>query len=259
MRLFSYLNRLFKRSSTLAPKYQDLLDTLSDVVLLINKNQQIEYVNQRWELITGCPKQRTEGRHLADFLHPEDKALWQQIIRKIAPNNLTQQTSIRILGTDGEIRWCEICIQPLKPDQLYPLSATLSDITPLVRQDQLKAANYRSLKGLVNRIPAMIYRARNDRHWTMEYVSDGCLAISGYSADLLLNQPQLSFGSLIHPDDASRIWSEVQAALASNEEFELSYRLFQKSGRCQKVLEKGKGIYSDTGSVLGVEGVIITA
>ena len=256
MVLLSYLSRWFKPPA-LSPDYQNFLDTLSDVVLLINQSQKIEYVNHHWEEITGCSKKRTQGRYLADFLHPEDKSQWQQIIKKIAPNNLSQQTCIRVLGNDGEIRWCEMRIQSVRPNQLYPLSATLSDITPMVRQDQLKEANYRSLTGLVNRVPAMIYRARNDIDWTMEYVSDGCVDISGFSASHLLNKSQLSFGSLIHADDASRVWDEVQAALEEGEEFNLTYRLFKKNGRHHKVMDKGRGIYSDTGSVLGVEGVII--
>ncbi len=253
---FKYLKMLRKPASK-PFDYLEFLDTLNDVVLRINKTQQIEYVNQCWEQISGCSKQQTQGRYLGDFLHPEDKTLWQQTIRKIDQQNTSQHIWIRFIGKDNEIRWCEMRIQSMHPRQLYPLSATLCDITPLVRKDQLKNASYRSLTGLVNRIPAMIYRSRNDKNWTMEYVSDGCLELSGYSAEQLLNQSQLSFGSLIHPEDASDVWAEVQIALENMTEFELTYRLFHESGDCQYVLDKGKGIYSDTGSILGVEGVII--
>ena len=245
-----------KRPAT-SLNYPEFLDTLNDVVLLINKTQQIEYVNQCWQQISGCSKQKTQGRYLPDFLHPEDKTLWQHTIRKLDQKQTSQHIWIRFIGIDDEIRWCEMRIQSMHPNQLYPLSATLCDITPLVRKDQLKNASYRSLTGLVNRIPAMIYRSRNDRNWTMEYVSDGCLELSGYSAEQLLNQSQLSFGSLIHPEDASEVWADVQIALENMTEFELSYRLVHESGNCQYVLDKGKGIYSDTGAILGVEGIII--
>jgi PAS domain S-box-containing protein len=256
MTFLKYLYTFIKRPDK-SLNYPDFLDTLNDVVLLINKTQQIEYVNQCWEQISGCSKQKTQGRYLPDFLHPEDKILWQQTIRKLDQKNTSQHIWIRFIGIDNEIRWCEMRIQSMHPNQIYPLSATLCDITPLVRKDQLKNAHYRSLTGLVNRIPAMIYRARNDKNWTMEYVSDGCMALSGYTTEQLLNQSQLSFGSLIHPEDASNVWAEVQIALEHMTGFELTYRLFHESGDCQYVLEKGAGIYSNTGAILGVEGVII--
>lgn len=256
MLMLSYLSRWLKPAG-LAMSYQDFLDTLSDVVLLVNQSQRVAYVNPHWENLTGYSKSNTQGRRIADFFHPEDRQLWQKIVKKMTPNNLKQQTCIRLLDHAGEIRWCEMRLQSMRPGQLYPLSATLYDITSMVRQDQLKEANYRSLTGLVNRVPAMIYRARNDMDWTMEYVSDGCLDISGYTAQHMLNKSQLSFGALIHKDDARRVWDEVQAALQDREPFNLRYRLFQKSGACCEVLDKGRGIYSDTGAILGVEGVII--
>ena len=256
MLFLKYLQAFMKRPAK-PLDYPEFLDTLNDVVLLINKTQQIEYVNECWQQISGYSKQKTQGCYLPDFLHPEDKTLWQQTIRELDQKKTSQHIWIRFIGIDNEIRWCEMRIQSMYPNQLYPLSATLCDITPLVRKDQLKNASYRSLTGLVNRIPAMIYRARNDKNWTMEYVSDGCLELSGYSPEQLLNQSQLSFGSLIHPEDASEVWAEVQIALENMTEFELSYRLFHESGACQYVLDKGKGIYSDTGSILGVEGVIL--
>ena len=91
----------------------------------------------------------------------------------------------------------------------------------------------------------------------MEYVSEGCKAITGYSAENLLNQSQICLGSMIHTDDAQYVWDAVQTALQLNEPFDLKYRLTQKNGSQISVRDKGCGLYTDSNVVLGVEGIIL--
>ena len=62
-------------------------------------------------------------------------------------------------------------------------------------------ARHRSLSNLLDGLPLMVYRCRNNRHWSMEYVSAGCLALTGYSPEQLIDSQSLTFNSLIHPDD----------------------------------------------------------
>ncbi|WP_319381287.1 PAS domain-containing protein [Thiomicrorhabdus sp.] len=92
----------------------------------------------------------------------------------------------------------------------------------------------------------------------MEYVSDGCLELTGYSPEKMVNNAELSYGSLIHSDDREAVWCNVQKAIQAERSFELRYRLLHASGEIRSVYEKGCAIYSDSGSILGIEGVIYT-
>jgi PAS domain S-box-containing protein len=233
-----------------------LFNSLNEVVLLLDKQHQVQFVNQYWEVITGIPVEQTLGRMFSDFLHPEEIPSWSQLLNKITPNQ-HENIWFRLISASGELRWCEMRIQSVNKDQPYPLSATLCDITPQVRNEEVRHASHRSLQSLVDRLPAMLYRSRNNASWSMEYVSEGCELITGYSAESMLNQSQVSLGSIIHPDDATRVWDDVQQALETISPFDIHYRLTRADGTEVSVQDKGRGLYSGSGMVLGVEGILL--
>lgn len=110
--------------------------------------------------------------------------------------------------------------------------------------------------GLIDELPGLIYRGDNQRNWPMQYVSAGCKDLTGYSPDYLSNNPEHHYGALILAEYVDYIWYCVQCALLRNEPYQLSYRIRCADGQIKDVWEKGVGIYSASGEVLGVEGAI---
>ena len=253
--------KLLKRTQNITPpSYKNdylttLINSLNDVVFIINNEHQIEFINACWETLTGRSVATTINHYFTDFVHPEDINKWQTSLHDFQAGEV-RVIWLRVLSDDKTLRWCEIRIQPMQAESVYPLSATLCDITPQVRHEQTQQADHRSLKSLVNRLPAMLYRSRNNKSWSLEYVSEGCQTITGYNVDTLLNQPQITLGSLIHEDDADHVWEHVQIALQTQDQFDLDYRLYRADGSLINVKDKGIGLYTDSGLVLGVEGII---
>jgi diguanylate cyclase (GGDEF)-like protein/PAS domain S-box-containing protein len=102
----------------------------------------------------------------------------------------------------------------------------------------------------------MVYRCRNDHDWTMEFASEGCLALTGYAPDDFL-AGNVSYGKqLIHPDDQERVWNEVQVALGERRPFQLTYRIVTRQGQERWVWEQGCGVFSTDGDLLALEGFI---
>lgn len=113
------------------------------------------------------------------------------------------------------------------------------------------------LGNLLDDLPLMIYRCRNDPHWSMAYVSAGCEALTGYRPAQLVGSRRVSYSSLIHPADRDRVWMAVQRGLQEGRPFNLAYRLRCADGSERAVQERGCGIYSDSGEVLELEGVVM--
>jgi diguanylate cyclase (GGDEF)-like protein/PAS domain S-box-containing protein len=114
----------------------------------------------------------------------------------------------------------------------------------------------RSFATLLSNLPGVVYRCRNDPDWTMDLISDGARALTGYAPDEFARPGQVNFADLIHPDDRGKVWHDVQAALSENRPFKLLYRLVTKDGQTKWVWEQGQGINSPTGELQALEGFI---
>jgi diguanylate cyclase (GGDEF)-like protein/PAS domain S-box-containing protein len=114
----------------------------------------------------------------------------------------------------------------------------------------------RMLKTLIANIDGMVYRCHNDSHWTMEFVSDGCLAVTGYRPEDLIFNSAISYEQLTHPEDRLRVRSSVNAALSQRRRFDVEYRIVNRGGAERWVWERGIGLYGPDGRVVGVEGIV---
>jgi anti-anti-sigma factor len=116
----------------------------------------------------------------------------------------------------------------------------------------------RFLETLMANLPGMVYRCLNDPQWTMVFASAGTEALTGYTQEDLLFNKSVAFGADITvPEDQGPVWDVVQEALARREPFVLKYRIRTKGGGLKWVQEKGRGIFDDTGELLGIEGFVI--
>lgn len=98
------------------------------------------------------------------------------------------------------------------------------------------------LEMLLSELDGMVYRCRCDEHWTMEFVSEGCFALTGYQPEELLGNARISYESITHPDDRQRVREEVTRALRAGVPFDIEYRLIHAKGAIVWVWERGTGV-----------------
>ena len=111
-----------------------------------------------------------------------------------------------------------------------------------------------NLSGLISNLPGMVYHCAYDRHWTMEYVSNGCLELTGYTPDELINNSEISFGDLIHKEDREDNWNQWQQSLAAGKHFEGEYRIIRKDNEVRWVWERGHAVYNEKAELIRLEG-----
>jgi len=101
--------------------------------------------------------------------------------------------------------------------------------------------NQRRLDTLFSNLFGMAYRCRNDPDWTMEFVSEGCLELTGYPPAALMDNHTIAYRNLIHPGDQTMVWEQVQAALHEHSSFRMLYRIHPAQGGERWVMEQGRG------------------
>ncbi|MFP5212158.1 MAG: PAS domain S-box protein [Acidobacteriota bacterium] len=131
-----------------------------------------------------------------------------------------------------------------------------SEITERERTQQALQESQRALSTLLSNLPGMVYRCRNDEHWTMEFVSAGCRSLTGYEPHELVENNVLSYADLIVPEDRHMVQGEVQSALRAERPFLLIYRIRCASGELKWVWEHGRGVSTPEGELVALEGFI---
>jgi PAS domain S-box-containing protein len=117
--------------------------------------------------------------------------------------------------------------------------------------------NLRMLETVMSSLPGLVYRCRNDRDWTLQFVSDGALLLTGYRPSELIGQGAVSYGrQIIHPDDQQAVWERVQKALELKQPFQLAYRIRTKSEEEKWVWEQGCGVFAADGCCSRWKGLL---
>lgn len=114
----------------------------------------------------------------------------------------------------------------------------------------------RKINTLLNNLDGIVYRCKNDKYWTMVFVSDSFQKITGYPSADVVNNNKIAYNDIVVTEDRTRNWRLLQNALENKSRFEINYRIKTYSGDIISVLDKGIGIYDENGEVIAIEGFV---
>ncbi|WP_404376074.1 EAL domain-containing protein [Vreelandella aquamarina] len=114
----------------------------------------------------------------------------------------------------------------------------------------------RRLNTLLNHLPGMAYRCLNDDDWTMQLVSQGAEALTGYRPDELEENRVISFTNLVHQHDKERLHRDILSAIRQRRPYRVTYRIRHRDGSERWMWEQGQAVFTDTGEVHCLEGFI---
>lgn len=210
---------------------------------------------------TPCARVFAEGAYTAidsdDDLFPDSAFFAPQPTRGYAGCPIVDSNG-RLIG--------HVCILddgPLPAAGIIPtlLSLIADRIAMEMGQQKGQGSRHKNQSGeihdfraLLANLPGMAYRCRNHPDWPMQFVSEGSIALTGYTPEVLVNG-QPVWGDLIHSGDRQQVWQSVQDALQQDEPFEIQYRIVTRDNQCKWVWERGRAVGSDQHG-LHIEGFV---
>lgn len=135
----------------------------------------------------------------------------------------------------------------------------ISAETEAARAEEAMWQTQVALLALFNNLPGMAYRTTFSSKYPqgrVEFVSGGCLKLTGYPAADYVTDTTLYRQKVVHPDDRERVMAALTAAEARHEPFRLTYRIVTKSGDVRWMDEHGTALYDPRGAFMAREGFI---
>jgi PAS domain S-box-containing protein len=236
--------------------YRQIVEHMEQIVFKIDSNGNISVLSSSWEHLLDYTIADSVNQPFGTFVHPEDRPLVDaQISGLLRGNRDNCRMEMRMIARNHTSRWLEMRVRGVN-DPERSVIGTLTDINHQKEIEARLRAVRRSLSTLLNSIPGMVYRCKSDRNWSFEFASDGCLEVTGYEPYHLVNDPNLYFQQIMFPDDRDYAWNHVHKQVMLKRNFQLVYRIIDRSGHVKWIWEQGRGIYSASGELLALEGFI---
>lgn len=225
-----------------------------------DENDEFVSINLMFEQITGRNKEELLRLGWGRITHPDDLEEDLKNYKKLQSGEIRSYSlEKRYIRPDGTIVWVHMVVSSFSLSHQHRFShiCLVQDISKRKEMEKALVENERSKSVLLSHLPGLAYRCNYDRDWTMQYVSAGCFELTGYNAESLLYNRDLSFNDLIAPEYHNVLWKEWELALAKRQPFRHEYEIITARGEHKWVLELGEGVYNERGEVEALEGIVL--
>ena len=243
-------------------KYRELVQNAKSIIMRMDLEGNVTFINDFGQQFFGYSEEEILGENVIGTIVPKTETTGRDLramIRDIGKNPtdyaVNENENMR---KDGERVWVAWTNKPVH-DRDGDVSEILSvgyDVTDRKMMEKTLRQSKRRLNNMIHNIPGVAYRCHNEPGWPMEVWATGGTRLTGYDAEELWPNGDVSYESIIHPDDQERVWNQVQEAVQKERTFEVEYRIITRSDEQKWVLERGTPVNEQESDEIVLEGII---
>ncbi len=237
-------------------------DIASVVFVVLDQNATVMMINRAGCDIIGLPRDQIVGQNwIQRFVLESEQPILIELMSQLQANDSKAQLTHEndIVTASDELRRIEWRNSVLKnaDGSFRGILAAGVDVTELRKATQALQESERSKSVLLSNLPGMAYRCANDRYWTMQFISSGCFALTGYMPEELIGNACISFNDIICPEYRNFNIAENASSESSRASNRYEYEILTSSGERKWVLDISQSICDSQGKVVAFEGIII--
>ena len=120
-------------------------------------------------------------------------------------------------------------------------ASSLADFIALAIESAERRTLMRRTESMMSNLPGMVYQCLNDPpEFTFTFVSEGSLALMGYTPEELMGNSALKFFDMVHQDDVDPLEKMNAVTLSIGLPLETTFRIVMKDGTVKWIWERSR-------------------
>ena len=234
-----------------------VIDRLDDIFFVFDFHGNFVRWNDRLNEVTGYTDEEIVSMSPMAFFAEDDHGRVESALSAVATaGNATE--SVHLKTKRGRLIPYEFTGSIVADGSGTPryICGIGRDVSGRHRSERALRTREGALPNLIQNLPGLVYRYRNEESLPVEFMSRGCTALTGYEHDRLENDEVVWGRDVIHPDDRDEVWGTVSNAAERGEQYQITYRIRTADDEVRWVWEQGRPVDSETGDVEFLDGYV---
>jgi PAS domain S-box-containing protein len=225
-------------------------DLSLDLFCMIDLNGYFKRINPSFCQVLGYSEQEFLRQPFINFVHPEDRSITLEEIKKSERGIPTLNFENRYIKADGSICWLSWKAYPYENGLLYGVAR---DVTKTKETKEKLHASEQNFRQIAENIKEIFFIQDSDSK-KLTYVSPAFEGIWGISLDTLYRNPNLWI-ERIHPEDREEIKYQFENPLVQNY-YSKEYRIIRPDGQMRWLWYRTFAVANPVGKIHRVVGIV---
>jgi PAS domain S-box-containing protein len=203
-------------------------------VALVGLYGKVLIMNDRCCQVLRRSREEMAGKRLIDITHPDDRQLVQDNKKRLLDGDAPScSMEKRFLATDGSVIWSKVFLSLVRDAEGLPQYYVLlvEDISERKRAESALIESEARFRHMADNAPAMMWLI--DPEGLATFFNTHALTFAGLPMERLTGR---RWAELLHPDEQAPVVARVAAAIASQGEEQMEYRIRRADGEYRSML-----------------------